>query len=316
MNELSKLAVAVKKVIFPHPIIIEGGIYKTAEQIREVAPSDAIPSWGSMTTDGGDGNGGGRDYHAEYYNCDSGHRVLLYTQNALGLPNPGMKYAEKHAPELIPLYDDLGKPLILNISGQSVDDLLQLLKRAIAAGFRVIVVNGSCPNKKGMPILCYDTDAVSEFFHRADREIGPVEAVILWKVSLTLPRPILQHNCMQVVASQVFNGIINGNTIPNALQYDERGKTTILTEKNKITRGGMGGPAVQPFAIDQTEFCAAQLPPNKIAVMTGGIGDVAGIRKAFQAGATLVGMNSCFSELGGQRPEFVTELLVQLTESV
>lgn len=317
MDTFSKLVRKVGNVTFPYPVMLAGGVVKTAQHARSLVDSDVIPEWGSFTADACTGNGG-RDYHAEYHRCANGEKVLLYTQNSLGLPNPGMEHAERHAADLIARYRDRGKPLAINVSGEGVDDLLSLVKRAIKCGFPVITANGSCPNKsdkeaRPLPILCFDTQSVDEFFDRAEREIGKTDQVLLWKVSAGLPRPVLEHNRRRVAESSLFTGIVTCNTFPNTLDYNDDGRTTILTDKNKITRGGMGGPAVQPIALDHSEFCALGMPPGKIVVGAGGAGTADDVRKFFRAGATLVQINSAYRE-SGEDPEFITNILVGLME--
>ena len=315
MSDFQRLVRKVGNVTFPYPVMLAGGIVKTAEQARKLVGTDVIPEWGSFTTDGGSGNGG-RDYHAEYHTCPDGQRFLQYTQNSLGLPNPGMEHAEKYGPELIARYRDRGKPLVINVSGDGVDDLLSLVKRAVACEFPVITANAACPNKadnqsRPLPILCYDTESVDRFFDRAEQEIGKTDQVLLWKVSAGMPRPVLEHNRRRVAKSSAFSGMITCNTVPNTLDYGEDGRTTILTDKNKITRGGMGGPAILPIALDHTEFCALGMPQEKVVFGCGGAGDVKGVLKFFRAGATMVQIHSAYRE-AGEDPEFITHILIEL----
>lgn len=305
MDELVLLRRVIKGVEFPYPVLLAGGTVKTAEHVRALAVTDVIPEWGSIETEASDGNGG-RDYHAEYLEVDS-VRVLLWTQNSKGIPNPGIAYVEKHARDLIKLYRDYGKPLILNISGKSVRDTLELMERAINCNFEVIVVNGACPNKARMPILCHDTESVSELFEQADTMFGEDAPVMLWKVSNGMPRPILEHNCVCVAQSDAFAGIITGNTVPNTLDYDGDGGTTILTENN-INRGGMGGPAILPIALDHTEFAANILrSEGKITVGCGGIQTAKDAMKFIFAGAFFVALNSAYTE-ANENPDFIRDL--------
>lgn len=300
------MSLQIKGVHFEHPIMVGGGIFKTAEQMATVVKTEVVPEWGSIETEPSNGNGG-KDYHAEF---DASGK-LLFTQNSKGIPNPGMTYVEEHAPELLKLYANHNKPLVLNISGKNLEDTLSLMKRALRCGVRVVVVNGACPNKKDQPILCQDVNAVTELFRRADEEIGQTHVVFVWKVSNGMPRPTLMHNCAAVARSRTFSGIVTGNTVPNTLCYDAEGRTTILTERGGIDRGGMGGTAIHPIALDHTSFCAANLPRDKIVIGCGGASDVRTVGNFFRAGAGLVQIVSAFM-VAGERPEFIRDLLIEL----
>jgi len=290
--------------------MVGGGIVKTSEQVERLARTDVIAEWGSLTTAFSSGNGG-RDYCAVYKTAGD-QKILTCTYNSLGLPNPGIEYAEKHGPRLLTLYASLCKPLCVNVSGTGVEDSLELLKRAMKVGFNSITVNGACPNKKDQPILCDDPFAVDELFRRADKEIGTTDAAVFWKVSLGMRRPALEYNLARVAESRTFCGIITGNTVPNAFDFDAEGRTAILTDKHSLTRGGMGGPAVLPIALDHTEFAAKRLPKGKVVVGCGGIMTSDDAMKFFLAGASMVQIVSAYRE-AGERPSFISDLLDQLT---
>lgn len=310
------LARNINGVHFPHPLMVAGGIVKTAEQVLARVNTDDIPEWGSITTPGGAGNGG-RDYHAEYFVAQSGERVLLYTQNSLGLPNPGMKYVEKHAPDLIKRYADVGKPLAINVSGEGATDLAELVERAFDCGFSVITANAACPNKidrllRPTPILCYDEESMMNFVRAIERKLGgtlPSGRALFLKVSTGMPRTVLEFN-RSLVAQHVFSGIITGNTVPNSFMYGEDTMTTIFTS-NQINRGGMAGPAIKPLALDHTKYCADLMPKGKIVIGSGGVGNVQDVRKYVWAGATLIQYNSAYRE-ANENPQFTTDLLVEL----
>jgi dihydroorotate dehydrogenase len=325
MSDLSKLARTIKGIKFPHPLMVGGGVFKLAEELREVAASDVIPEWGSIETDPSSGNGG-NDYDAAY--TPNGHN-LRYTRNRRGIPNPGIAYVERESRDIISMYADQGKIVGLNVSGKSngsrssVDDLIELVKRGLDCGFPWITANGACPNKADQPILCDDEDAVSEFFERADVEIGSTDAILMWKVSNGMRRSTLAHNKGHVAKSKAFTGIITGNTVPNTLDFDIEGKPTVLTEKDNSTWAGQGGPAIHPIALGHTKFCAQDMPEGKIVVGAGGVEGWPEARNFFRVGATLAQVVSTYLEAdkhsmpGGRRrgAEFISNTLVNLAES-
>lgn len=311
-SDLSHMQRTVKGVHFPYPVTLAGGIVKTWEHVRDLADTDVIPEWGSIETKPSSGNGG-RDYYAGYEGFDKyGNFQLLFALNSLGIPNPGMEYVERHARELLSMYKDRNKPLILNVSGKSAEDLLTLIKRALDCGFHVITANAACPNKSSQNILCFDTEAVDWLFDRVDTEIGETDAVILEKVSTGMPRPILAHNKNRVAESKAFTGIITGNTVPNCFAYRSDGTPAIKTA-NGITRGGMSGPAMHPIALDHTEFCASGMPEGKIVAGCGGAVDADTTMDFLRAGATFVQLNTAYRE-AGEDPRFMTDFLHDLDE--
>lgn len=311
MSDLEHLARTIKGVTFPYPLMVGGGIVKTHEHVRRLAPTDVVADWGSIETEESSGNGG-RDYYSHYIEF-GGQRYLLFALNSLGIPNPGMAYVEQHCRDRIKLYEDHGKPLVINISGKSVEDAVELVKRAIAAGFKVIILNGACPNKGGLPILCFDADAVSRLFERLATEVGETDAVLLWKISAGMPRGILSHNKNCVIESKVFTGMVTCNTVPNGFYYLAGGKPAIHTEKNNITRGGLSGPAIRPLALDHTQFCADGMPASKVVFGAGGADSVEAVMDFLRAGATMVQMTTAYRE-ANEDPDFVRDLLEKLSK--
>ncbi|MBC7836813.1 hypothetical protein H7X87_03485 [Acetobacteraceae bacterium] len=297
MSDLSKLERRVKNVLLPYPLMVGGGVFKTVEELVAVADTDVIPEWGSIETVQSDGNGGD-DYSAVY----GPNGDLIYTRNRRGIPNPGMAYVEQHAGDLIKRYADRGKPLTLNVSGKgsedknAVNDLLTLMKRGIDCGFPIITANGACPNKAGQPILCWDIEGTTELFQRMEEEIGSVDPAILWKVSVGMDQSLLSFNLGCVAGSNVVSGIITGNTVINTFDCDSEGKPTILTTKDKATRGGMGGPAILPMALGDTQFCVDNMPKDKVVVGGGGAVSVETVMKFIHTGATIVQTTSGYIE--------------------
>lgn len=317
MIELKRLERTIKGIHFPYPVMVAAGVVKTFEQARALADTDVIPELGSFTTEECAGNGG-RDYHAEYAELPGYGRVLLYTQNSLGLPNPGMKHIEQHGRELIRRFADQGKPIAVSVSGESIEDTVTLVKRAIEVGFPIVTVNGSCPNRiqsefRPIEIMCFDTEAVATLITRLDAEVGVTNTVVLLKVSAGMPRHTLLNITIRVGSSRIFDGLVTCNTVPNTLNYRADNMPTILTEKGFRTRGGMGGPAILPIALDHTEFAAHALPAGKFVIGVGGIGNAYSANKFFSRGAVLTQINSAYRE-AHEDPGFMTSLLLELAE--
>jgi len=295
--------------------MVAGGVYKTAPQLVRVVGSDIIPEGGSITTEARSGNGG-CDYYAEH-DERTDERVLRFTLNALGMPNPGMAYVERHAHDLLRLYADHDKPLAINVSGESAEDLLSLVERALTLGFKVITMNGACPNgltQNGsrIPLLCHDVDALWNFFHRLEKAVGKTDALLWWKLSNGMHRKLLEHNRLCVATSQSAHGMIIGNTIGNTFRSRPDGSPAIQTE-NGLTRGGLAGPEIMDGALADTAYCADRMPDHKVVVGAGGISSAKDALKFFGAGATLVQVHSAFRH-AEEDPRFITNLLEALAD--
>lgn len=291
-------------------ISVAGGYIKTAEQALRLAPKrDFVAEWGSITTKPSGGNGG-RDYHAGYVDTGLGPR-LAYAVNSIGLSNPGMAHVEEHAPIVLRAYREHGKELPINISGTGVDDTLDLLERALACGFRIVSVNGACPNREEHPILCDDTDAVTRLVSEADRRFARTRAVILFKTSLGMSRVALQHCAETVENSDLFTGLITGNTIRGAQPLRPDGSTAIKTE-NGIDRGGLSGPMVYGQAVEDTMLCAQVMRGSgKIVVGCGGVENAYQAAALIRAGACAVQVMTAFRE-NGEKSRFISGMLEDL----
>lgn len=316
MTDLREMQRTIKGVTFPYPLMVGGGVVKTAEQARKYAPTEVIPEWGSITSEPKSGNGG-RDYYAHYIE-KHGQRILAYALNSIGLTNPSVDYMSLYAQDEISRYSDHGKPLTINISGEGVDDTLNLMKWAVIEyGFPVVTVNAACPNgigkdSKPMPIMCFDLDSMGELFRRADREIGATESVIMLKVSTGLPVPTLASISTLLKTSSTFDGLITGNTVPNGLAFLQNGEPAIKTANN-VTVGGMSGPAIKPLSLSQTRIAANILGTTKVVWGCGGVETAEDVRDYLRAGAQIVQLVTAFRE-NHEDPAFIRGLLEDLID--
>lgn len=313
MTDLQNLQRTIKEVTIPYSVMVGGGIVKSHEHVLRLCKTEVLAEWGSITSEPKTGNGG-RDYYAHY---DTVSGRLVFALNSIGLTNPGMSYVEKHAKEALSRYQDQGKPLPINVSGEGVDDTISLIKRAVACGFPIITVNAACPNKVGkdskpMPIMCYDMDSMSELMMRADKEVGRTKSVIMLKVSTGMPLPTLANICILLKVSATFDGIITGNTVPNGFALLPDGEPAIKTEKG-ITVGGMSGPAIKPLSLNQTRFAADILGDKKVVWGCGGAGSAEDAREFFQLGAQVVQVVTAFRE-NHEHPNFIVRILEDLID--
>jgi len=290
-------------------VMVGGGVAKTTEHLDQYTQTETLAEWGSFTKEEKVGNGG-RDYYAHYRGGE-----LQFALNSIGLTNPGIEYAKRNSREMINRYADHGKPLILNISGEGVQDSLELLQKAVEYRFPIVTANAACPNvesggSRPMPVMCFDIDAMQQFIIRADAKIGSTDNVIMLKVSTGLPLLTLKQICETLKGTSAFSGIITGNTVPGGFHYLEDGQTAIKT-RTGIEVGGMSGPAIKPLALSQTKFAADFFGANKEVWHCGGIMNADDCHDAFRAGASAVQLVTGFIE-AGQKPEFIRDILVDL----
>lgn len=121
-----------------------GGVVKTIEDVEQMAHTGV--GWieaGSYTLLPRPGNGanGERVYH---HDRDTGE-----TFNSLGMPNTGMDEVEKEIPEMAKIAEAHRKKLLVNVapvSAEPVEETLELVSRAYAAGAHGVLINAGCPN--------------------------------------------------------------------------------------------------------------------------------------------------------------------------
>lgn len=94
------------------------------------------------------------------YWCSS---ALGASQNAYGLPNPGMGEIYLMLRELVEIAHSHGKLLRISVLGYTHEEVALLVYRAALAGVDEIEINTSCPNE-GKPgvLLCYDAKALKD----------------------------------------------------------------------------------------------------------------------------------------------------------
>lgn len=156
--------------------------------------------------------------------------------NAIGLENPGVDVFIK---EILPQLSRYDFPVIVNISGTTVEEYARLAERLTVPGIAALEVNISCPNvKKGC--LAFGTDAESA--------AGVTAAV---KQSTELPVIVkLSPNVTDVtiIAQAVESAGADAISLINTLQgmaIDIRTRRPVLG--NVV--GGLSGPAIKPVAL-------------------------------------------------------------------
>ena len=85
---------------------------------------------------------------------DLGKDICEGSFNSEGLPNNGIDYyIDSHNLELLGAFE---KPYIVSLSGHTLEDNCDMLRRTLEAGVRNIELNLACPNIAGEPMVAYN----------------------------------------------------------------------------------------------------------------------------------------------------------------
>jgi dihydroorotate dehydrogenase (NAD+) catalytic subunit len=156
--------------------------------------------------------------------------------NSIGLENPGVEHFIRY---VIPNLQQYDVPVIVNISGHSVEEYQELARRLDIDGVSAVEVNISCPNvAKGG--LAFGTDCVSA--------AGVVKAVknATGKPVITKLSPNVTD--IAAIARAVEDAGADAVSLINTLLGMS---VDIRTRKPKLGNvvGGLSGPAVKPVAL-------------------------------------------------------------------
>lgn len=157
--------------------------------------------------------------------------------NSIGLENPGVEAVVK---QYLPYLKNFDVPVIVNISGDTVEDYARLAERLDrAGGVAGIEVNISCPNvKKGGMMFGHDPDSAAEVVKAVKGSTGlPVIA----KLS---PNVTDIAGVARGVASAGADAVSLINTLLGMV-IDIKKKRPMLGN----IMGGLSGPAVRPVAV-------------------------------------------------------------------
>ena len=156
--------------------------------------------------------------------------------NAMGLPNPGVKYFLEEMKEMKKM---LEIPLIVSIAGSTPDEYAYLAKIVSHAGADAIELNLSCPHveKTGVEVGS-DPDMVYDIVKNV--KIASNKPILV-KLSAMTPSIV---EIGKAAVDGGADGIVAINTI-RAMAIDIYARRPILSNKF----GGLSGPAIKPIAV-------------------------------------------------------------------
>ena len=156
--------------------------------------------------------------------------------NSVGLENPGIQaFLEQELPHL----QKLSIPVIVNISGNTIEEYVQMAERLKDSGIKALEVNVSCPNvKKGG--LTFGTQPQSVYdVTKAVRKSWDQTLIIKLTPNVTNISEIA------LAAQEAGADIVSLINTVLAMDIDIDKQRPILA--NKV--GGLSGPAVLPIAL-------------------------------------------------------------------
>ncbi|QDH13192.1 dihydroorotate oxidase [Formicincola oecophyllae] len=268
MTDTISLATEIAGIAFPNLMTNAAGVScETTQELNAVLASEA----GGVTTKSA-------TPVARPGNPTPRQELLpLGSINSMGLPNRGLGYylayatqrqalAGQDLPAEVAAETAQHKPVILSVSGLSIEDNLAMLKDIQQSPFTGLTeLNLSCPNVVGKAQLGYDFEAVvatlTEVFSHFTKPLG-----------LKLP-PYFDFFQFDGIAEAVGRfpiAYVNMiNSIGNGLAIDAETETVLIKPKGGF--GGIGGELVKPTALANVRAMRLRLHPDIKIIGTGGI---------------------------------------------
>ena len=197
--------------------------------------------------------------------------------NCIGLENPGVDFFLEDILPRIAKYD---MPIIVNISGSSVEEYGVLAKMLDVPEIAAIELNVSCPNvKEGGIVFGTDPVAASAVVREAKKN---TKKPVIIKLSPNITDIVGMAVAVEAAGADVISMI---NTLMGMAIDIERWKPVL----GNIT-GGLSGPCVKPIAVCMV-WQVAQVVKIPIIGM-GGIMTAADAIEFFLAGASAVSIGT------------------------
>ncbi|MGB0935827.1 MAG: dihydroorotate oxidase [Colwellia sp.] len=220
---------------------------------------------------------------------------------SMGLPNLGYQAYLEMIPEL----KQTSKPLIISVSGISLEDNVTMMNAFQRSNADLIEVNFSCPNIIGKPQVGYD-------FEQSKRMLDAISSIGDIPFGIKLP-PYFDFSHFEGMADILkqfpVKFITTINSIGNTLVIDPVTEKPIIKPKKGF--GGLCGEFVKPIGLANVK-AFRDLLPESIQIM--GVGGIATGTDAFEyllAGADAVQVAHCFQEEG---VDCFTRINTELTE--
>ena len=195
--------------------------------------------------------------------------------NAVGLQNPGVdKVISEELPKLYRVFD---KPVMANVSGFSLDEYVETVRRLdTQSDIGWFEINISCPNVHGGGMSFGTSPEMAETVTRAVRDVTKKPIIIKLSPNVT---------DIVSIAKACEAGGADGVSLINTLmgmRIDLKRRKPVIANKT----GGFSGPAIKPVAVRMIYqvYDAVKIP----IVGMGGVATAEDVIELMLAGATAV----------------------------
>jgi len=226
--------------------------------------------------------------------CDGARSVTGF-----GFPNPGMDAWQPNLAELATAAREVGKPFVVNVAGNDVDDYMDLAQRAFAAGADVVEMNLAwpCLLSPGRVKHAFSDDptAVSDLLRAAATRLDGKRGDLWLKFSP------MQPTVLEGMATAIGDNLDAPVTAvsccgpyPKTLFLEPDGSSVAGSD----SFGQMGGEILRPIALGQVRLFRSLLPREIAIVGLGGISIRAHVDEYLDMGASAVGLTTAY-KVGG-----------------
>ncbi|MDB5224485.1 MAG: dihydroorotate oxidase [Candidatus Adlerbacteria bacterium] len=230
------------------------GYAKSVDHVRKLAqvPLTTHIVVGGITCAAQEGNTGGTNF------VQVGNDFF----NSLGLPNKGKEWLRSNLPEMCNIAIDTGKKLVVNISGGTPQEYVDLGVVAHEGGADIVELNLSCPNKFGpggkqSDMFAFDVAAM-DMLKVLWRERLGTKIETWWKLS-PYANPMERVRIAQFLYTTDAARVTLCNTFPNARPRDKDSKL-LVTAKNTNGRAGLSGEGLRIISQINVEHFRELLP--------------------------------------------------------
>ena len=266
--QLAKLAVNIAGIAMPTPVVAASGTFGFG---REYGDFVNLADVGAVAVKG-------TTLLPRPGNC--GRRIAETPAgmlNCIGLENPGV---EEFVADILPTIIDRGSPILVNISGNTVEEYGQLAARLDKSGVAGIELNISCPNVKQGGLAFGTCPASAAEVVRVVKKNTTLPVIA--KLSPNVTDIVVMAKAVEAAGADVISMI---NTLIG-MAIDIHTWKPVLG--NKV--GGLSGPAIKPVAVRMVWQVAkaVQIP----IIGMGGIMNAADAIEFLLAGASAVSVGT------------------------
>lgn len=158
--------------------------------------------------------------------------------NSIGLANIGV---DKYVSDMLPVYEEIGSPIIMNIAGSSMDEYIEVMEKVEAVSSNIVgyEINISCPNvQEGGMEFGVDCDMTEKLTKKLRTH---TDRLLIMKLSPNVTD-------ISAIAKSSENGGADAvsaiNTVVGMSIDHQTRKSNIYT-----TYGGLSGPAIKPVGL-------------------------------------------------------------------